>query len=134
MSLNVATIVRKMVVSKGYRIRAREGARVIPRLFAMIRIVANNYGVHILGHAGFAPAGQDIICAGVSTLAFTLIEGMRNYCGMELTVTGDPKNGEMNIAWDELTDEGRILLNTFVDGIGLIKHNYGHILTENRTR
>jgi len=28
----------------------------------------------ITGHSGFAPAGQDIVCAGASMLAFALAE------------------------------------------------------------
>ena len=29
------------------------------------------------GHAGYAPKGQDIVCAGVSALVYTLINGCR---------------------------------------------------------
>lgn len=29
--------------------------------------------ITIKGHAGYAPIGEDIVCAGVSTLAYTLI-------------------------------------------------------------
>ena len=31
----------------------------------------------IKGHANYAPYGQDIVCAGVSTLVYTLINGCR---------------------------------------------------------
>lgn len=32
-----------------------------------------SYRMEIRGHAGAAPAGQDLVCAGISTLAFALI-------------------------------------------------------------
>ena len=35
----------------------------------------------LTGHAGYAPIGQDIVCAGVSTLVYTLI----NSCCCEIT-------------------------------------------------
>ncbi len=31
----------------------------------------------VRGHAGYAPIGEDIVCAGVSTLVYTLINGCR---------------------------------------------------------
>ncbi len=31
----------------------------------------------LTGHAEYAPKGQDIVCAGVSTLVYTLINGCR---------------------------------------------------------
>lgn len=32
-----------------------------------------HFEMTVSGHSGFAPAGQDIVCAGVSTLAQTLV-------------------------------------------------------------
>ena len=32
--------------------------------------------VDIVGHAGYAEQGKDIVCAGVSTLAYTLINNL----------------------------------------------------------
>lgn len=33
--------------------------------------------VDVEGHAGYAPHGQDIVCAGVSTLFYTLVRALR---------------------------------------------------------
>ena len=38
----------------------------------MITVKMNGYSVFITGHAGLAEYGSDILCAGVSTLAYTL--------------------------------------------------------------
>lgn len=99
----------------------------------MIRVVVNNYGFHVYGHAGYAPEGQDIICAGVSALTFGTIHGMETYAGMSLTVDQKAK-GDIDVTWDELTHEGKVLLQTYMDAIGIIKTGYGHILTEDKRR
>ena len=37
----------------------------------------NGHHLHITGHAGYAPAGSDIVCAGVSALSFALLGYLR---------------------------------------------------------
>ena len=37
-----------------------------------IKLDVENMQIEITGHAGAAPAGSDIVCAAVSTLAYTL--------------------------------------------------------------
>ena len=37
------------------------------------------YTVRMDGHAGFAESGKDIVCAGASTLAYTLLGFLENY-------------------------------------------------------
>ena len=47
----------------------------------MIRIRYSHDGkthqLHITGHAGYAPAGSDIVCAGASALACALVDYLR---------------------------------------------------------
>ena len=40
----------------------------------MITIEINDYELKIHGHAEFAEKGKDIVCAGISTLFYTLYE------------------------------------------------------------
>lgn len=40
----------------------------------MIRVRAWLTGIDIQGHACYAPAGEDIVCAAASVLAFTLLD------------------------------------------------------------
>ena len=35
-------------------------------------------GVELLGHAGFAQSGQDIVCAAVSALIITTVNSLEN--------------------------------------------------------
>ena len=38
----------------------------------MINIQCRGYSLRITGHAGYAPAGQDIVCAAVTILSYAL--------------------------------------------------------------
>jgi hypothetical protein len=44
----------------------------------------------VTGHAGFAQAGKDIVCAAVSALVQTAANGVSTYCGAVATVRDDP--------------------------------------------
>lgn len=58
----------------------------------MISIIydrANN-SVRIRGHAGAGPKGEDVVCAGVSTLAQTLAANVRHW-GATGRLTEEPK-------------------------------------------
>ena len=46
--------------------------------------------LHLKGHAGAAPAGQDIVCAGISTLCFALIN----------TLLEEQEAGTMETDWN----------------------------------
>lgn len=45
----------------------------------MITITAEGYTLKVEGHARYAPAGQDIVCAAVSSLFCTLAGGLSGY-------------------------------------------------------
>jgi uncharacterized protein YsxB (DUF464 family) len=49
----------------------------------MIRWVYEEKGsvlsLAVTGHAGFAPGGQDLVCAGVSTLVYALAQSVRDW-------------------------------------------------------
>ena len=45
----------------------------------MIRAVFGRDRVTVTGHAGYAPKGQDIVCAAASALVFALIGSLRQY-------------------------------------------------------
>ncbi len=40
-------------------------------------------GVFMSGHAGYAEEGSDIICAGASTLIYTLANSLERICGID---------------------------------------------------
>ncbi|MCI7181565.1 MAG: ribosomal-processing cysteine protease Prp [Schaedlerella sp.] len=42
----------------------------------MIEVIVHQDGIKISGHAGYAPQGQDIVCAAVSAITQTLIKSI----------------------------------------------------------
>ena len=45
-------------------------------------------GFEASGHAGWAEAGQDIVCAAVSILTITCVNALESVCGIRPRVTG----------------------------------------------
>lgn len=48
---------------------------------------------NITGHADAGPYGSDIVCAAVSVLAISTINGIESLAGFEPTVISDDENG-----------------------------------------
>ena len=62
----------------------------------MIRINGKDIGITVSGHAQRLPGaspGHNIICAGVSALTLTLIEGLREVAGIEIQESVRPVTG-----------------------------------------
>lgn len=66
-------------------------------------------GITIQGHAGYAPIGHDIVCAGVSTLIQTFIASVEQLTHDELQVMVD-NNQIQGIQWGNLSAQGQVLL------------------------
>lgn len=88
----------------------------------MIVVEINRQGVTIDGHAGFAEHGKDIVCAGVSTLAVTLAESLTNLT--QDKVDCDVCSGHMEIHWEQLSDRGALLVDSFFLGICWMANSY----------
>ena len=89
----------------------------------MIRINVKDTGVTVSGHAQRLPGaspGHNIICAGVSALTLTLIEGLREVAGIEIQESVRP-------GWPDLNEIGRALVRTYVLGLEGIRDSYGEI-------
>lgn len=43
-------------------------------------------GFTVIGHTGYAPAGEDIVCAGVSALTQTAVNALESVAGIEAKV------------------------------------------------
>ena len=99
----------------------------------VIEIFIRDTGITITGHSGFAPPGQDIICAAVSTLVQTLI------CSIEkLTIDKieySLQSGNAEIRFGNLSDAARLLVDSFFVGIsGVAEGNDQYVqIKEERT-
>lgn len=62
-----------------------------------IRRDAEGYisGFRVEGHAGFAPKGEDLVCAGISAITFTAMAGLNEVAGIDQEAVSDPKTAQI---------------------------------------
>lgn len=103
----------------------------------MIELHFDGLKVTASGHAGFAPRGQDIVCAGVSTLLAAAAEtaARMNRDGLleECTVRLEPGNAEIAM---EPTPEGSAKAEAVMEmlraGAELLEEMYGQYVVMTR--
>lgn len=89
----------------------------------MIVINAEPDGISIDGHAGYAKTGNDIICAAVSMLAQNLVNSISALTEDEIEChTWD---GHMDIRYRDLSEKGKLLIDSFFVGIFTLHETYG---------
>lgn len=81
-------------------------------------------GITVDGHAGYAEAGKDIICAAVSVLTQNLINSIEALT--EDTIKYEIAPGHIKINYVDLSEKGQILVDSFFIGISEIVHAYGN--------
>ena len=78
--------------------------------------------VSITGHANYAPHGQDIVCAAISTLVQTLIQSVEDLCTDTISYHLQP--GSVEIKHGNLTKDAQLLLDSFFIGVYMIANSY----------
>ncbi|QGG47246.1 ribosomal-processing cysteine protease Prp [Heliorestis convoluta] len=86
-------------------------------------------GFETKGHAGAAPAGQDVVCAGVSALTFTAVNGLEHFLGADATEVRAPKPGELRCILKLPLNQAdskvaQIILETMLLGLEQIQEAY----------
>jgi uncharacterized protein YsxB (DUF464 family) len=88
----------------------------------MIVITQDKNSITIEGHAGFAPIGQDIVCAGISALLNTLL------LSLDKLVDDDIKHavsaGYSLIEYKNLSERAQVLVDSFFIGVKAIADTY----------
>lgn len=81
--------------------------------------------ISVTGHAGYAPRGQDIVCAGASTLYYTLraaLEAEAEAGRGSIT----ERDGEIDFAAEaEGQERARLIMDTVWQGYELMAGQYG---------
>lgn len=80
----------------------------------MIRITERKCGVLIKGHAMYAPEGKDIVCAGVTALAESLLLSLDELTSAEPDFVME--KGFIKLEIRNETKEARLLLRSFFVG------------------
>ena len=88
----------------------------------MIEASVHLDGIRIRGHAGYAPRGQDIVCAAVTALLQTLIKSFESFTKDKITY--EISDGRADIHFGNLTEAGRLLVDSFFIGMCMIADEF----------
>lgn len=97
----------------------------------MIKVSVDENEISVSGHAGYAPTGSDIVCAGVTTLVQTLISSFE--------LTGDTPEMEIDsgffrLALYKLTPKGLFMTEVFLKGIHMIAEEFPEYVLMHKNR
>lgn len=101
----------------------------------MIRVTLHYKGEQIIGfectgHAGYAPAGSDIVCAAVSILTTTCANALETVAGVKPLVKAS--NGKMLLALPNGGGrDAQVILQTMRQGLRDLKDGYPDYLLLN---
>lgn len=88
----------------------------------MITVTIENHSIKASGHAGYAPKGQDIVCAAFSALSLTLDRAVNVLTDDDMQISME--SGKMNAQWQRASPQGRILINAYIEGVKALAENY----------
>ena len=78
------------------------------------------------GHAGYADAGEDIVCAGISTLVINTINSIEVLTETEILADAEQESGTIHVNFPSGCDEqAEILVDAMILGLQGIQTNYG---------
>lgn len=92
----------------------------------MIIVKVREHGICMCGHAGCSEdTGVDRACAAVSALTCNLINSLRDLTGDE--IFSETRSGFSTISWENLTENGKLLVDSWYLGISDINNEYNCI-------
>ena len=94
---------------------------------AIIRNRNGRYiGFECIGHAGYAEAGSDIVCAGVSTLVINTVNAVSCYTKEKFRVETVEDSGKISLRFHKPAGhDAQLLMNAMVLGLQGILQQYG---------
>ena len=81
----------------------------------MIAVSVRRDGITVSGHANYAAAGKDIVCAGVTALVQGLIRSMESLTSDQFQCDITP--GRADIYYGNLSEAGKLLVDSFFIGV-----------------
>lgn len=88
----------------------------------MIAVSVRKDGIKVRGHANYAEAGKDIVCAGVTALTISLVKSINDLTEDKIEYEISP--GRVDIHCGNLSEAGMLLVDSFFIGICLIAEKY----------
>lgn len=78
------------------------------------------------GHAGYADAGEDIVCAGISTLVINTVNAVEALTATQILADADEESGTIHVKLPSgCDDQAELLINAMIFGLQGIQTNYG---------
>ena len=87
----------------------------------MIKVDYNDKVIKISGHAGFDDYGKDIVCASVSSIVYTTVNGIMNINENAIKFTDNTDMVIENISNDDITNK---LLDSMLDLLKDLEKQY----------
>ena len=96
-----------------------------------VTIFQNKYkecvGFQTEGHAEYADAGEDIVCAGISVLVINTINALGMFTKEQFKTNQDEETGLISVSFEQPAGhDAKLLLDTMVLGLQGIQNNYGN--------
>lgn len=88
----------------------------------MIEVTVREHEISLSGHANYAEAGRDIVCAGVTTLMQTLIRSIEDLTEDKIEYSISP--GRADIKYGNLSEKAKTLVDSFFAGICMIASEF----------
>ena len=88
----------------------------------MIAVSVREDGITVSGHANYAEAGKDIVCAGVTALVQTLVKSAHDLTEDKITCEISP--GRADIRYRDMSEAGMLLVDSFFIGICQIAEEF----------
>ncbi|MCI8327139.1 MAG: ribosomal-processing cysteine protease Prp [Lachnospiraceae bacterium] len=87
----------------------------------------NRYiGFDCIGHAGYANEGEDVVCAGISTLVINTINSIGCFTEEEFSVDTQEESGEITFRLKSVSKhDSYLLLQSMILGLQGIMNQYG---------
>ena len=89
----------------------------------MIQIIRHYDGFDMLGHAGYAPRGHDIVCAGISALLETFLMSVNKLTTDEISSVISSGNAVIRYKGN-LSRDAQLLADSFFCGVKAIADTY----------
>lgn len=88
----------------------------------MIEATVRKDEIKISGHANYAASGSDIVCAGVTAHAQTLIKSIEDLTDDKIEYEISP--GRVDIKYGNLSEKSKTLVDSFFIGICMIADEF----------
>ena len=84
-------------------------------------------GFSLLGHAGYAKSGSDIICAAASILSTNTVNSIEALTSDKFSCDVDEKTGLLSMSFSDkqISNESKLLVDSMILGLESIRDSYG---------